>query len=227
MADENIKTEEVKTEEEKNEVAEVSNQKNYLDYMDSNTLNKAYKNAKALSNSELLPERFQGRPDNILIAMDIASRGGFSLMQVMQNLYIVKGTPSWSGQFCLAAIKACGKYSNVKYNWVSAEDMNSENFGCYLTAIEIDSGEMVKGTTVNWKMVKAYGWDAKGGSQWKSNPEQMFKYRAAAYFARTECPEVLMGLQTADEVKDVKGNEEDRSNKVVITLDGAEVKEVN
>ena len=33
-------------------------------------------------------------------------------------------------------------------------------------------------------------------------PEQMLRYRAAAWFIRTTAPELSMGLQTVDEVKD-------------------------
>ena len=54
-------------------------------------------------------------------------------------------------------------------------------------------------------MVKAEGWITN--SKWKSMPEQMLAYRAAAFFARVYCPESLMGLQTYEEVIDV-----DRTN---------------
>lgn len=200
-----------------------------LNYLDGKELNRVYKNAMALAQSDLLPETYRGKPANVMIAMDIASRmpPQFGIMNVMQNLYIVKGHPSWSGQFCLAAIKASGKYANVKYVWVG-ENQNDPNFGCFLQATDIATGETVKGTTVDWKMVKAYGWNAKTGSQWLSNPEQMFKYRAAAYFARTECPEVLMGIHTADEMEDVYGRETaEKKEKVVITLNDNDVEVVN
>jgi hypothetical protein len=51
------------------------------------------------------------------------------------------------------------------------------------------------------------GWVNKDGSKWKTMPDLMLRYRAAAFFARTECPEVLMGFHTADEIEDVKGVE--------------------
>lgn len=33
-------------------------------------------------------------------------------------------------------------------------------------------------------------------------PEQMLRYRAAAFFGRLHCPEILMGMQSQDEVID-------------------------
>jgi hypothetical protein len=61
-------------------------------------------------------------------------------------------------------------------------------------------------------MVKAENWLDKAGSKWKTMPEQMFKYRCAAFFARTYCPEVLNGLQTVEELRDVRGYD-------VVTID--------
>ena len=46
-------------------------------------------------------------------------------------------------------------------------------------------------------------------------PEQMLMYRAASFFARTYCPEVLMGFSTADEVEDIT---DVQSEKVRITM---------
>ena len=57
--------------------------------------------------------------------------------------------------------------------------------------------------TVSWRMVKAEGWIAKDGSKWKTMPEMMFRYRSAMFLARLFCPEVLMGMQTTDELEDV------------------------
>lgn len=211
---------EVAVQEQKSELAEQKSAP--LDYMSGDALNKAYKNAMILAKSDLVPEIYKNRPDNVLLSMDMASRTGFSLMQVMQNLYIVRGKPSWSGSFCMSAIKACGLYSGVKYVFVG--DPGTMEYGCYVTATDLRTGERVNGTLVNWNMVKAEGWDSKPGSKWKTMPELMFRYRAAAFFARTECPEVLQGLQTTEEVNDVYGYEEPKKQKRKFTL--ADVEEV-
>ena len=68
-------------------------------------------------------------------------------------------------------------------------------------------------------MVKGEGWLDKSGSKWKTMPEQMFTYRAASFFARKYCPDVLMGLQTVEEVRDVSGYEEQEKPVVEIVLD--------
>ncbi|WP_456798086.1 hypothetical protein [Bradyrhizobium sp. USDA 4473] len=40
-------------------------------------------------------------------------------------------------------------------------------------------------------MVKAEGWDKN--PKWKDMEQQMFQYRAAAFFGRANCPQLLMG----------------------------------
>ncbi len=50
---------------------------------------------------------------------------------------------------------------------------------------------------------EAEGWIARSGSKWKTIPELMLTYRAAAWMVRTNAPEIAMGLPTAEEVDDV------------------------
>lgn len=202
---------------ENNEITEQSVKTGQLDYMSGDALNKAYRNAKVLASSSLVPQDYHDHPENVLLAMDMASRTGFSLMQIMQNLYVVRGRPSWSGSFCMNAIKACGKYDQVKYVMVG-NDPSDRNYGCYVSAVDKSTGETVHGVTITWDTVKAEGWDSKPGSKWKTMPELMFKYRAAAFFARTECPEVLQGVRDEYETRDIYGYEEQRTQKVKITL---------
>lgn len=189
-----------------------------IDYLSGDALNRAFGNAKVIARSDLVPDAYHNKPENVLIAIDMASRTGFSLMQIMQNLYIVRGRPSWSGSFCMNAIKACGRYDRVKYVMIG-ESPADRNFGVYVQAVDKSTGETVRGVTVTWDTVKAEGWDSKPGSKWKTMPELMFKYRAAAFFARTECPEVLQGVRDEYEQRDINGWEEPGRQKTRITLD--------
>lgn len=152
-----------------------------------------------LSKSSLVPQAYQGKPQDCFIAVEMAARMNTSPIFIMQNLYVVKGKPSWAGQACMAMINACGKFRNVKHIYVGEKGTDSR--GCYVTAERIAGGEIVNGTEVNMAMVKAEGWISN--PKWKSMPEQMLAYRAAAFFARVYCPEALMGLQTYEEVIDV------------------------
>ena len=59
----------------------------------------------------------------------------------------------------------------------------------------------------------------KGGSKWKTMPRQMMTYRAASFFARAHCPEVLLGIQTVEEVQDVRGYEEPQPSVTTVVLE--------
>jgi len=157
--------------------------------------------AKAFSTSDLVPKQYQGNLPNCMIALDMAQRIGANPLMVMQNLYIVHGTPGWSSKFLVATINACGRYSSLRYEWRGKP--GEQEYGCRAWAIEKATGERLDGIWVDWKMVNAEGWASKNGSKWKTMPDQMFIYRAAAFWQRAYAPELGMGLSTAEELSDV------------------------
>lgn len=161
--------------------------------------------AKMLSSSKLVPASYQGNPQDCFIAVEMAARMNVSPIMIMQNLYVVKGKPSWAGQACMAMINACGKFKNVRHVYTGQK--GTDNRGCYVVAERVSTGETVEGTEVSVAMAKAEGWTAN--PKWKNMTEQMLAYRAASFFARVYCPEALMGLQTVEEVQDVTVNSTD------------------
>lgn len=183
---------------------------------DAKQNNTLFKLAKMYSNSAMVPETYQHNTDNCFVALEMANRMGMSPMVVMQNLYIVKGKPSWAGQFCVAAINGCGKFTPLEYVFV-----DENGGGCYAQATRICDGKTCRSDTITMQMAKDEGWLDKNGSKWKTMPKQMMMYRSASFFARVFCPEVLMGLQTVEEIKDVNGYEEAEKTTTTITLDGA------
>ena len=157
--------------------------------------------SKAFASSDLVPKAYQGNLANCMIAMDMAQRIGANPLMVMQNLYIVHGTPSWSSKFLIATINACGRYSSLRYEWRSKP--GEADYGCRAWAVERETGERLDGIWVDWRMVKSEGWDSKNGSKWKTMADQMFVYRAAAFWQRAYAPELGMGLQTVEDAEDM------------------------
>ena len=64
---------------------------------------------------------YQNRPENIFISLDLASRMGVPMMMVMQNLYIINGKPSWSGQAMASMIRANPEFKDVELHFVGTE----------------------------------------------------------------------------------------------------------
>jgi hypothetical protein len=77
---------------------------------------------------------------------------------------------------------------------------------CKAVALDKQSNTILDGPTVTMEMAKAEGWIDKTGSKWKTMPELMLKYRAAAFFGRLYAPEIMMGLYSADEIVDIAAN---------------------
>lgn len=158
------------------------------------------KMADMLSKSTIIPASYQRRPENCFVALDMASRTGLSPLVVMQNLYVIQGKPSWSGSAVSAVIKANPAYEEVELHYVG--DEGKDSWGAFVTAKNKKTGKIIKGGTVTIAIAKKEGWYQKSGSKWQTMPEIMLAYRAYAWFGRVHCPELLMGMQTTEEVVD-------------------------
>ena len=82
-------------------------------WQNKDAFNQALRAAQMLSQSTLVPQNYQGKPQDCFIAVEMAARMNTSPIFIMQNLYVVKGKPTWAGQACMAMINACGKFKDV------------------------------------------------------------------------------------------------------------------
>ncbi len=155
--------------------------------------------AKELAQSDLLPDAFRNKPANCLIAVDLAHRLQMPAWTVMQNCYIVKGTPGFSGKFIISLVNTRGPFDGpIEFEY----EHNDKGEATSCTAVATyPSGKEVR-ATVSWDMVVKEQWNKN--PKWTSMREQMFAYRSAAFLARRYCPEVLMGMELADEREDVR-----------------------
>ena len=162
----------------------------------------AQRMAKALGSSTLVPQMYQGAQNigNAIIALEMAQRMGAAPLLIMQNLYIVHGQPSWSAKFLIATFNQSNKYEPISYEWKG--DPQSQEYGCRAVSKFLATGKEIRGPWIDWHLVKAEGWDSKNGSKWRTMPEKMFMYRAAAWMIDTVAPELSMGLPTAEDAAD-------------------------
>ena len=208
---------------EKNDAVVVKSETNLtfndFSWMDYPTVAKLAKVAQGLANSKLVPDSFRGDTWGVMIAMEMSNRMHIGLLQVLQSLYIVKGKPSWSGQFCISAINACGKFSPLEFIWYHDNEGNIT--GCSAQATSLITGNLCTSPAITWETVTGFGWNEKSGSMWNipGQREQMYQYRAAAYFARTFCPEVLGGLYTKEENQDITGDYSEGKQKTVFNIE--------
>ena len=190
---------------EKNEVAVESAFSNLANFKE------LYDIGKMFASSSLVPAAYQGKPMDCAIAVDMANRMGVSPMMVMQNLHVIKGVPSWSGQACMSLIKASREFKDVHHVYFG--ERHTDSWGCRVVATNKKTGEEIKGPEVSIQMAKDNGWYSKKDkmgnetSKWQAIPELMLAYRAAAFFARVHTPNSLMGCKVEGEVEDIQPSE--------------------
>ena len=176
----------------------------------------AQRMAKALISSNMVPSNFRD-VGSCLIAIDMAARLKMNVLAVMQNMYIVHGKPAWSSQFIISSINQSGLFaSSLHFDFVGKK--GTDSYGCKAWALDKKTKDKVEGTTVTIKMAKDEGWYSKSGSKWKTMPEQMLRYRSAAFFGRTYAPDVTMGIYTKEEVEDAESD----NYQVVISDDNSD-----
>lgn len=140
---------------------------------------------------------------NCTIALEMATRMQANPLMVMQNLYIVHGQPAFSSKFLIACINASKRFSPLRYEFKGEE--GTDDYACRAIAYEANDTkhkEPLEGDWISMRMAKAEGWTSKKGNKWLSMPTQMLRYRAAAFWQRAYCPEISMGLLTAEEAQD-------------------------
>lgn len=181
-------------------------------FENENSFSGLMKVAETFAQTSIVPQAYQGKPGDCMIAVDMANRMGVSPMFVMQNLYVVKGKPSWSGQACMSLIKASKEYKDVHPEWTGEKGTNG--WGCHIEATSRTTGQVVCGPEVTIGIAKAEGWFSKKDkygnetSKWQTMPELMLAYRASAFFARVYIPNALMGCSVEGEPDDIVKNQE-------------------
>lgn len=195
-------------------------------WLDTDSFVQGMRMAQALAKSAFVPVQYQfekqgeGAISNCLIALNFARLTRSDPLMVMQNLDVIYGRPSLRSQFIIACVNSTGRFSPLEYEWRGKEADGTEtitdephgpqeHWACRVVAVERSTGKTRKGTWISWTMVLKEGWTKKDGSKWLSMPEQMFRYRSAAFWGRSYTPELLMGMQSREEAIDVPFDEYD------------------
>jgi hypothetical protein len=168
-----------------------------LQLTDIATQERLFKYAQFVSQSDLIPTHFKGKPANVLIALGMAKRLDIDFFEMANAIYVVHGRPAFSGAFIISRINNSGKFKTPLL-------FDSEGSGKTLkvTCSATNNYDQRCKVTIGMDMAIAEGWDKN--PKYRSMPEQMLVYRSASFFCRRYCPEVLMGAKTLDEVEDIE-----------------------
>jgi hypothetical protein len=163
--------------------------------------------AKMFAQSELVPKHYRNSPANVLVALDYARHIGEPALAVMQATFIVHGTLGFKAEYLIGRANASGIFSEpIQYE----EEGSGSSYRVRAGAPIRD--KMLWGPWVGAQMAKAEGWSKN--SKYQSMPELMYRYRAATFFVRQTCPQVVMGARTVEEIQDVAASQGPREVKL-------------
>ena len=156
--------------------------------------------AKLYSNSDLVPAHFRGKVANTFIALQVADRLRADQFMVLQSLYVVHGQPGWKATMMLSLANSMGPFDGpIEFDVKGSGAKLSVRAFAKLRGTD----RVVRSMEVSMALAEAEGWSTRNGNKYRTMPEQMLCYRAATFLIRLYCPEVLLGMSTAEELQDM------------------------
>lgn len=165
-------------------------------YLNPNRYDQIGKLANVFAKSDLVPPHFRGKPENCFIALQMAFRSQIDPMVALQNLYLIQGKPGMSAQLAIALANRSGLLKGP----IRFEEAGSGE-GYTVTAKATTREGYDIAAKVSMKMAKDEGWTRN--PKYQTMGDLMLRYRAATFLVRQHMPEVLLGMQTSEELTDV------------------------
>lgn len=147
--------------------------------------------AGLLAKSDIVPKDYQGKPGNVLVAIQWGMEIGLQPMQAMQNIAVINGRPSIWGDAMIALVRACPAFEYINETQTDKE----------ATCIIKRKGEPEAIRTFSLEDAKRAGLTGKSGP-WTQYPKRMMQMRARSWALRDVFPDVLKGMICAEEALD-------------------------
>jgi len=147
--------------------------------------------------SGMVPQQYAGKPDAIMIAVQLGSELGLAPMQSLQNIAVVGGRPSVFGDAMPGLVRASGKCAWIK------ETVAGDGEARIATAATLRHGDpepIVR--TFSVADAKRAGLWGKAGP-WTQYTDRMLSMRARSWCLRDAYPDVLRGLMAYEEAQDI------------------------
>ena len=160
------------------------------------SLDDAFRLSKALASSgDMVPKHFQGKPEMVMAAIVRGMEVGLAPMQALSNIAVINGRASIWGDALPALLQRAG------HSIDSEVQGEGDAAVAVATLIRGDTGRTIVRTFSVADAKKAGLWGKAG--PWQSYPKRMLEMRARAFAARDGAADALMGMQVAEEMRDV------------------------
>ncbi len=155
------------------------------------SLAQAMEYAKLISESDLAPKDYKGKPGNVLIAIQFGMEVGLKPLQAIQNIAVINGRPSVWGDAMIAMVQSHPICEYIKER--------SKDGIAYCTVKR--RGEDEYTYQFSKEDAKTAGLLGKPGP-WTQYPDRMLQMRARGFALRDKFSDVLKGIVMREEVED-------------------------
>jgi hypothetical protein len=156
------------------------------------SLDQAMQYAKLISESDLAPKDYKGKPGNVLIAMQFGAEVGLKPMQSIQNIAVINGRPCVWGDAQLALVQASSVCEYVR------ERLENGTAYCAVKRRGDDKEYVYEFSKEDAKIA---GLLNKPGC-WTQYPDRMLQMRARGFALRDKFADVLKGIAMREEIED-------------------------
>ena len=179
-----------------------------LTILEPKSLTEAMEFAEVLSKSGILSGDYQGKPANVLVAIQWGYEVGLAPMQALQNIAVINGKATVWGDSALALVKSHPAYRGHE-EWLEGEEAICE------IKRRLPNGDIeTTRRTFSIQEANRAGLTNKKGP-WQNYPNRMLCLRARGFALRDSFPDALKGIITTEEAMDYEDAEKQSSEKAV------------
>lgn len=160
------------------------------------TLDEAMRFSDMLAKSQMVPKAYQGKPEDVLVAVQWGRELGLAPLQALQNIACINGKPSVYGDAAMALVQASPVCENIE-EYFEAEGSPNPVAVC----VAHRRGRTPVTVKFSVEDAKRAGLWGKTGP-WQAYPKRMMQMRARGFALRDAFPDVLKGLITVEEAQD-------------------------
>jgi len=161
--------------------------------------------AEKLSQSKLVPQGYQGKPNDILVAMQYGYEIGLAPMQALSSIAVINGRACLWGDGALAVVQKSGLMENFKE--MTADEIRQAERAIFWAKRRGVAEPIIREFSVA-DAKKAGLWGKTG--PWSSYPYRMLQMRARSWGLRDGFSDALKGLAIGEEIQDVQPTEAPR-----------------
>lgn len=159
------------------------------------TFEEAYRMANMFAASDLVPKDYRGKPENCMVAMQMGAEIGLKPMQSLQGIAVINGRPAIWGDALWSLVQSSPLVSDCE------ESFDDSTMTARCSIQRRGRAQPTVATFSKADAEKAGLWNKDG--PWKGYSKRMLQMRARAFAARDAVPDVLKGLCSAEEARDI------------------------